>query len=890
MTPDLDQNLSLKASMLDKVTPVLNKIQKGVKQTREAFSEMVSNTKQTGEGVGQATGDMETKVVQDLSKIQDGLKTTSGAFEDFSGTATSSSGKVGKAIKDAAYTKGAEDRLSDLDKDLGKLDKTFKGMASRQGSISGKARSLAATSSDNINKKVIPAFQELHGTLDDYPDVLEDINRLEQDRMRILEDNQGAFSRMAGRVSEAGEGLKAASEELKYGLRDMAALVNAGILGTTGTRVQEMQTGAAQIAGAEAFAQTPEMLKRATEVAHTTMEVIEPFAMTMLELQSVSADTMPDLIAQFVNLSKVTGDSGDEIVALHDQLTNLAGIKGEGFLDIQDNMKYFQETSRATWDDMSAVIQGASSSMLAFSEDSRRAYAKSALAAGAAAKNMGLAATTPAQVIETLLDDPNAMSKMQGLITNSGQNIDIQALIADPEKQAEAFDAMIIAIKSQFGEMNMMNAVERKAVMAMTAGLGFNKDELLRVFEGKRMTGEGEGGTAAEMAAQAVEEAPGTIMESAVVIRKTVTEQFEQTMGLMQSGLIEPGRKLAEGVANAAEIFNEKVLSSALVLERVLDAEARARGLPTPSTILAVAGMEEVLATGMKSLGKAGAATGMVPEGITDMMQGSGWVDKLIIGIGGAIVGHKLIAGEGLEGPKFFETPRETMENVISSPEAMAKAQGAITASGQSVDLQALIREGHDAEAFAAITAAIKEQFGGLNPQDAVQRKAMKEMGILPERGAGLGLTSEEQMKIFEGAKPSKTARVMSMTPLAPLAQAGKTLGAVPDLVGKKVELHMQVFNALKEGIGEIHGMYSAYQDLLDTFKTYKEDMSNLSEIEIKDKQGEKRAEIQERMLAELKIIAEQLKPSAQGTSVKSAYTPGVDRSREYMELDKGYS
>ena len=59
MTPDLDQNLSLKANLQDKVTPVLARIRKGVRHTREAFSEMMSDSKQSGEGVSQAAGEMD---------------------------------------------------------------------------------------------------------------------------------------------------------------------------------------------------------------------------------------------------------------------------------------------------------------------------------------------------------------------------------------------------------------------------------------------------------------------------------------------------------------------------------------------------------------------------------------------------------------------------------------------------------------------------------------------------------------------------------------------------------------------------------------------------------------------------------------------------------------
>lgn len=868
MGPDLDQNLSLKASLHDKVSPVLAKIRRGVKTTREAFSEMVSSGKKTGDEVGQATSEMETKVVQDLSKIQDGLKATSGAFDEFSGTAKEGSGKVGKAIQDAVYTKGAEDRLEDLDKDLGKLDKTFKGMATKQRGVSGKARSVAATSSDNINKKVIPAFQELHATLDDYPETLEEINRLEQDRMRNLEEGQGWLSRVSDRVSGAGEGLKAASDELKFGLRDMAGLVAGGTLGVTGSRVQEFQTGAAQVAGVGAFEDTPGMLRDATMQARTTMEVIEPFAMSMMELQSVSVEVMPSLIADFVNLSKATGDSGDEIASLHDKLVNLSSIKGEDFLDLYDNMKYFQESTRATWDDMHGVIAQTSTTMLDFSEDARSAYAKSALAAGAAAKNMGLAATTPEALIENLLDNPQMMAKMQGLV---GQGVDLPGLIA-AGKRDEAFDEITKAIQRQFEGINLQDYAQRQYVSELTSGFGLDMNEIRLMRQGERMTGEGEGGTAAEMAAEAAVGAEGTIETVALAVRGTAAEEAEQLTGVLQSSLIEPGRKLAETVAVVVDV-TEQALATAVGWQHFLD-DATDGAL---SSIAAGLAAREVVMTGGKAVGKAVEAAGF--ETLGQEMQGKTILGKagLEFGSAGAVVAAmsatKRERNQALTGGEE-DFARFRPENVIPeeyqdidlSPE---EAQKKLKKMGKGLIINKI--RGKEITPESVLESMDLEQFA---PTDTSQFR-----GTIPE---GTPIAPEQQQEMLEGAAPTALDTILGATPFAPLTQAGDTLQAGAVLFAETTRKHIAVVGMMASAFESFHSLFE------DKKETTEKDTP--AQVEVTDKQGEKRVVLQQDMLTELKTLNSNLKPGAGATAVKPTYTPGVDRSREFMELEKGYS
>ena len=79
----LDQNLSLKASMQDKVTPVLGKIKRYLNDTRKAFRGMTSESTQAESGVTGATGKMAQEVEEDLGRVRSGLENTGKSFDQF---------------------------------------------------------------------------------------------------------------------------------------------------------------------------------------------------------------------------------------------------------------------------------------------------------------------------------------------------------------------------------------------------------------------------------------------------------------------------------------------------------------------------------------------------------------------------------------------------------------------------------------------------------------------------------------------------------------------------------------------------------------------------------------------------------------------------------------
>lgn len=588
----LDQNLSLKASMQDKVTPVLGKIKRYLNDTRKAFRGMTSESTQAESGVTGATGKMAQEVEEDLGRVRSGLENTGKSFDQFENRATQGSKKVGKSIQDAVYTQGADQRLGELDSDLGKLGKTFDSMASRNRTTSGAAASLKSSTRDNINKKVIPAFDELHSTLDKYPDTLEDINQLEQDRTKYLEDQDGALKRVATRLDDAGDRIGAAAEGIKFGMSDMVAAVQSGAVGAAGIRVQEGQVEAGRAAGTQAFQDAPAVLREAMKESRATMGTIQPLQTMMLELHATSNDTFPAIARDIVNIGEATGVAKDEIGALYDQLTNVAGIKGEGFLDVYDNVKFFAENSRASLTGIQEAVARASDDMILFSGEARKAFVTSTAASAAAARNMGMEGDVGTRVFKTLQNDVAALGKLQEMANIAGLKVNLSEMVSKGDVSGVQ-DVWAETGRRSFKNIDITRAETREAARAFGEGL-YSLEDISRIKESKAVGARtGVETSAKAIMAQAAEGAPGSIAEGSLATRGTAMAELEQATAAVQSGLIEPGRQFAEAIARGTNVAGNSLQEFADALDN------------TKSHAIAVATVAQVGSLGVKGFAKA---------------------------------------------------------------------------------------------------------------------------------------------------------------------------------------------------------------------------------------------------------------------------------------------
>lgn len=698
MTPDLDQTLSLKAQLKDQVTPILKKIERNTQTTSDALLKLTQSFEDSGERVGRSTTSMADRVGENLNKVKSHVQGTQASFREFGDEANQSSRKIGQALEDALYTAGAEKRLGDLGKDLSGLDRVFGAMASRQRAVSGKARILQAISRDNINKKVIPAFQELHGTLDKYPDTLENINKLEEDRLKLLDDGGTTLGRVEGRL----KGFSAAAEEIKFGVQDALSLVTAGAFGAVGMRVQDQQRTVGQLAGTEAFTQTPALLQATTMQARTTMNEIEPFYETIKDLRSISDEMFPSYVAGMVDIQKATGMAGEEIEVMRDQLMRLGAVKLPDYVEVMDTAAYLSQTSTASMGDMSETIQVATVRMLDFAEAQRKTFLQQSMAAAATAKDMGMQADTYEDLRQTLLHSDEAYARLSGLFRNAGVTTPMEELVRNPAKLADAMRQLAKAYDIDLSSRGGVRFFEN--VMA-PAGIS---EDLFRLARNDVVTtGEGTGGTAMERLAQIeAGKAEGTIGDTAQKIRGLFSEQMEQAQSKWQSFAIPTGEKLIKGAAKVVEKFNE-YLDLAIKTFQKLDAKlggklttamaigigvkagwSLLRGVAKGAGALGLPIPKFMTATG--PIGGAMSAMGLGPGG------GMGSFIKRILVIGGLAFGAKK-GYDYLQERKVAKTlTPEKLDELIELQKkqiAEMKGEGDPLAAGSKARRQLLLRE-----------------------------------------------------------------------------------------------------------------------------------------------------------------------------------------------------
>jgi hypothetical protein len=385
-TPDLDQTLSLKASMDDDITPALQKIDKGLKTTQDALNELSQAMTAAGQKVGTAAEGMASKAGQSTEKLQSDLKDTGGAFDELGDSAEKNSERVGQALKDSLYTRDASQRLTELDRELGGLKGTFEGMASTARPARGKAKALQAIGKDSINKKVIPAFQELHATLDDFPDTLEDITRLQQK----YTDQTGKFGGLLDGVSKRVDGFGASVDKFKFTIQDFVGGITTAGGTAAAVDVRKQQIGAGRIAGAEAFQNLPQIWSDTLRESQAPISEWQGALDRLLELGQMSKDQMPSVIAGFVDVSKATQLSVDSLTEMHDQLKTIGGLKGDEFTGVLNKMKMMADEGRVSMEALAMAVQGSAGDLRLLSQEARKAYAENVLTTVSGLEEMGL--------------------------------------------------------------------------------------------------------------------------------------------------------------------------------------------------------------------------------------------------------------------------------------------------------------------------------------------------------------------------------------------------------------------------------------------------------------------------------------------------------------------
>ena len=612
----LDQTMRLRAALEDEVTPNLDKIERRAKATSAAMKGMADEVEQVGESLGTSTSEAADKSVAGLNRIADTARSVRETYQEFGQGVTQSSHKIAQAVEDSLYTGKAESRMQDVTKDMGRLDKTMRGMADTQKSVSSRARRITNTARDTLNKKVIPSFQELHGTLDDYPDTLEDITQAEQDRLEVLEKSEGVLKRVTERVSEFSEKAKG----VYFGAKDAAGIIAGSAVGLVGREVQQQQKGVAEIVGTGQWEQIPLMLEEANIAAKTSMGNIEGIVGSIAELQSANMDTLPELAKDMYAIQKVTGLAGEEMVVLHDQMARIAGIKGDDISHMIDMVAVSAQQSTGSMKDMLGVLESATEAMMHLGDESRKAFAASSMAAAAQTANMGVGANFALDLRERLLDDPSLFNQVQGQFTAVG--MDLQTAIQDPELLVKGFQDIA---QNLYGGIDIDADAWQRELFKRTPGVGnvLTAEEFRRFQRGETITGTGAGAT---VTPETMMRAEGTIEAAEPIVRGTAEEQWEQAMGRGQTVLMRPGRALMEGAALALEEINkhgERSVNALLSIDTKLGgllSKAGAAGVGVAASIPLLKGLSAMIGGG--GSGKSG-VLGL--GGVSGMFGGGGY-------------------------------------------------------------------------------------------------------------------------------------------------------------------------------------------------------------------------------------------------------------------------
>jgi hypothetical protein len=636
-------------------------------------------------------------------------------------------------------------------------------MASRQRSISGKARTISAVTRDSLNKNVIPAFQELHATLDAYPDTLDKINRIEKNRLNMLNDMDGGgrgggiLAGVAER-SGGGGGMDGAIKGLGFVVDNLASAITTTALGTAGVNMQERKANAARIGGADMYDKARYMLEDAADVGQTSMENVEPIVNTLIELRGVTEANIGELAGDFYNMAQAGMAAGDQIAVLYDRMQRLGGVKGEEFTILADKVKWFAEESTLSSQEMFQVLEKAAEGMTMFSGEAAKAYRETSLAAAAAAANMGVSADFGQTTADKLMNSTELMSRAQGLVNASGQNINIQALVSGG-KIGELQDALFKAIISKYGELDLTNPNARQMYNTIAGGI-LSPEEFMNMQSARKS-----GGITGETSAVKMKEksdilAPGAVSETVEKARGTFMGAMEKLGGLGSRLLARPGEKMMDtfgGGANWVAGKGDEGVDRVIAFDDAHE-EKLSRGV-------AVVGGISTANLGMNTLGAGANALGMGRT--AGVLSGEGALGTVArgaayVGVGGAI----------WQNSKPGEDPVRAIDLVSGNEEQLMAMQKMFNEAGVSANAVRLVARGETEKLRKALEeAAAKLKVNG-------QLDSMPDFSAIEEITKTIKDINAEDISSYDTRSPFQKLWDKASSALSPKANAGRMADA----------------------------------------------------------------------------------------------------------------
>lgn len=468
MADNIDQTLSLNATLKNNVTPELKKINEGLKTTQGAMQSLNQQMSHLGDVMGGAAEASAARHQAASDKINADLSKTGQSFQDLERTAQDSSKGVGNALSDALYNRGSAQRLNELDKELGGLKNTFMGLASTAQPMSQRAGKMKAMGKDTLNRRVIPAFQKLHETLDDFPDTLRELNALETDRLEHTEQMGNILERVNQRVSGFGDRIRA----LKLNMEDFANVVMGTLTYRAANDLQARQRDAGQLGGLDAFFELPKIIRKSLQLTKAPIETWEGALDILIELDSVSHRAMPRLLKQFVELSKYSGESVEVIATLQEKLVSMSGLREGDFGQIFIQMSNLAKETRISMDELVGSLQSVTEVMAGLGQEAKRAYAEALLTSKAALKEQGLEGVTNVESYLDAIESSNsALAEALNAAQLGGLNPEDFLKMMAEGRGAETYDYAIRGIRNFFDQMPDAEPEQKTSQVEAARGL-----------------------------------------------------------------------------------------------------------------------------------------------------------------------------------------------------------------------------------------------------------------------------------------------------------------------------------------------------------------------------------------------------------------------------------
>ena len=555
----MDQDFKFKAAMEDEISPRAGDIRKNLRTTQEAFSSFQQAATSASKEAGRAVSDFATSSNKDLSDARSGLDSFSKSYRNLSRTMQRDGVAIGKTLEDSLYTSGAERRIKDLEKELSGLDAQINKIAARNRPTQRRSRAVKDQSRDLISRKLVPALDQLHDSLSEYPSTLKKLTAAEKERIDQLNTALVSLAQSGGggggavdRTWQKGKyqyaRTKGFFEEAGVGMGQAANTLMTGAMGATGIKFDSQLTGFIRT-GKRSQEDLDRLYKSFVNISNATQatqgELTEFYDM-VAELD-LAPEKFERLTADLYKITKATGLAAQTTGDLYLQMDRFLDMSPMNMAKGFDHLKRAADKSLASITEIASVMQTATREAVLFTKESDRArYIQSSQTAAAGFANAGMGAGWGQGFESKLLDDVDFFHKVQAY---TGMDVGEALRSGDQVRVAEIGKAY--ADKIPVATEQLRNPIFR----AQAREHGLEPEEIARLREGKFGHG-GEKVSMQDLAQTMQKGAEGSIFDAYKGVRARTGEQMNALAATGERAAAIPGQFVVKNINQGLSMLN----------------------------------------------------------------------------------------------------------------------------------------------------------------------------------------------------------------------------------------------------------------------------------------------------------------------------------------------